>query len=191
MTHEDTNQPPRGLDAEAFSALYEARAEDVLRFFARRTLDPQTAADLTAETFAAAVESRGNFDHALGTVDAWLFGIARHQLTRYLRRRTVESAARRRAGFPERLLSGADLERVEALIDFADVGRRVASALGDLKRDQREAVVLRVIDGLGYADVADRLGCSEQAARARVSRGLRELGLQLAFTPSLDYGDVQ
>lgn len=191
MTHEDTNQPARGLDAEAFSALYEGRAEDVLRYFARRTLDPQTAADLTAETFAAAVESRGNFDDALGAVDGWLFGIAHYQLTRYLRRRKVERAARKRVGFPERSLSGADLERVEALIDFADVGRRVTSALGGLKRDQREAVILRVIHGLGYADVADRLGCSEQAARARVSRGLRELGLQLATTPGLKYGDVQ
>jgi RNA polymerase sigma factor (sigma-70 family) len=191
MPHQDTNQPPRGLDAEAFSALYEGRAEDVLRFFARRTLDAQTAADLTAETFAAAVESRGNFDHTLGAVDAWLFGIARHQLTRYLRRRKVERAARKRVGFPERTLSGADLERVEALIDFADVGRRVTSALGGLKSEQREAVILRVIDGLGYADVADRLGCSEQAARARVSRGLRELGLQLATTPSLEHGDIQ
>jgi DNA-directed RNA polymerase specialized sigma24 family protein len=80
---------------------------------------------------------------------------------------------------------------VEALIDFADVGRRVTSALGGLKGDQREAVILRVIDGLGYAAVADRLGCSEPAARARVSRGLRELGLRLATTPSLGHGDIQ
>jgi RNA polymerase sigma factor (sigma-70 family) len=191
MADQEMNQPAGGLDAAAFSALYDGRAEDVLRFFARRTLDAQLAADLTAETFAIAVASRGSFDPARGDVGAWLFGIARHQLARYVRTRKVERAARRRVGFPERSLSGADLERVEALIDFADVGRRVKVALGGLKRDQREAVVLRVIDGLGYADVADRLGCSEQAARARVSRGLRELGLRLATTPSLEHGDVQ
>jgi DNA-directed RNA polymerase specialized sigma24 family protein len=36
-------------------------------------------------------------------------------------------------------------------------------------------VRLRVVDELDYPTVADRLGISEQAARARVSRGLRVL----------------
>jgi DNA-directed RNA polymerase specialized sigma24 family protein len=38
---------------------------------------------------------------------------------------------------------------------------------------------LRVIDGLGYPEVAERLRCTEQNARQRVSRGLRALGLAL------------
>jgi RNA polymerase sigma-70 factor (ECF subfamily) len=36
-------------------------------------------------------------------------------------------------------------------------------------------VRLRVVDELGYAAIASRLGISEQTARARVSRGLRAL----------------
>ena len=42
-----------------------------------------------------------------------------------------------------------------------------------------DAVRFRVIDGLAYADVAARLGCTEVAARQRVARGLSHLSEQL------------
>ncbi|HEX7247943.1 MAG TPA: sigma factor, partial [Actinomycetota bacterium] len=63
---------------EAFTELYRRHAEDLLRYFARRTLDPETAAELTAETFAEAFASRANYrDQGVNGV-AWLYGIARH-----------------------------------------------------------------------------------------------------------------
>lgn len=172
---------PTGLDRDAFAALYTDPGERVLRDFARHTLDPQTAADLTAETFAAAIESRRRFDPRRGEPAAWLFGIAHHQLSRYLRNRRVEDSARRRLGFADHPLAPADLERVEALIDFTELGHRVQAALQTLAPDQREAVVLRVVSELPYMEIAQRLHCSEQAARLRVFRGLRELGLRLAL----------
>lgn len=175
-----TDASKHGLDAEAFMALYERRAEAVLTYFARRTLDAQTAADLTAETFAEAFVSRHGFDSRRGDVGAWLFGIARHRLAGYLQTRSVERSARDRLGVPERALDDADLERVEALIDFADVGRRIQTALGTLSPEQREAVVLRVIDELGYHEISERLGINEDAVRARVSRGLRSLAVLVA-----------
>ena len=66
----------------AFTELYRRHAEDLLRYFARRTLNPETAAELTAETFAEAFASRhGYTDMGVNGV-AWLYGIARHQLGR-------------------------------------------------------------------------------------------------------------
>jgi RNA polymerase sigma factor (sigma-70 family) len=170
----------RGLDSAGFLALYDSEAEVLLRFFVRRTLDPQVAADLTAETFLQAFASRGRFDPDRGNAGAWLFGIARHQLGSYLRAARVEQAARERFRVAMADLSPADYERIEALIDFAEVGRLVRDALGALDPDQRQAVVYRVIDALSYDEVATRLGCSEEAARARVSRGLRALAKAVA-----------
>jgi DNA-directed RNA polymerase specialized sigma24 family protein len=40
-------------------------------------------------------------------------------------------------------------------------------------------VELRTLRGVSYEEVAARLGCSEQAARAHVSRGLRQLERQM------------
>src|SRR3989337_1252394 len=48
-------------EPEAFTELYRRHAEDLLRYFARRTLDPETAAELTAETFAEAFASRASY----------------------------------------------------------------------------------------------------------------------------------
>jgi RNA polymerase sigma-70 factor, ECF subfamily len=73
-----------------------------------------------------------------------------------------------------------DYERIEAMIDFAAVGRQVQSALQGLPPEQRQAVVYRVIDDLSYDEIAERIGCSQDAARARVSRGLRQLGRTLS-----------
>ncbi len=162
-------------DPEAFGLLYERHAEPILRFFARRTLDPDAAAELTAETFAEAFASRLRFrDRGLG-VSGWLYGIARHQLARFFRTGAVDSRARTRLGIPEREVSTEDYERIEELVDFEQVGRAIGQALGVLSEEQREALTLRVVEGRSYREVADALRCTEETARARVSRGLRRL----------------
>ena len=167
-------------DPAAFVELYRRHAEDLLRYFARRTLDPEAAAELTAETFAEAFASRTRYSYVNG-VDgvAWLYGIARHQLGRFFRRGRIGADARRKIGLPARELPPEDYERIEELVDFEPLRAALAEALGTLAEDQREALKLRVIDGLPYPDVAARLQCAETAARQRVSRGLRRLALVL------------
>jgi len=169
-----------GKRPERFTALYDRMLPGLLAYFARRTLDAQVAADLTAETLAEAYASRGRFrDRGEGSAAAWLYTIARRQLGRYRRRLRVEDVARRRLGMERLELDAADIERVEALIDFAAVGRAVSAAFGELRGEQREALRLRVIEGRSYAEVAATLGCSEDAARSRVSRALRRLAAQI------------
>jgi DNA-directed RNA polymerase specialized sigma24 family protein len=51
---------------EDFDAFYRAHVRGVLAYFARRVYSPGLAADLTAETFAAALPSRARFDPARG-----------------------------------------------------------------------------------------------------------------------------
>jgi RNA polymerase sigma factor (sigma-70 family) len=162
-------------DPEAFAVFYEQHAEPLLRFFARRTLDPEAAAELMAETFAEAFASRARFrDRGHGAV-GWLYGIGKHQLSRYFRHGRVDARARRRLGMPERTVSTEDYERIEELIDFEQVGRAIGQAFSLLSEDQREALTLRVVEGRTYREVAEALRCTEETARARVSRGLKRL----------------
>jgi RNA polymerase sigma factor (sigma-70 family) len=167
------------MTREGLLRLYDEQAPLLLRYFARAVLDPEAAADLTAETFAQAVEHRVAYDPARGAPAAWLFGIARNQLRHYLRRGRVERVARKRVGLASPALSAVDFVRVERLIDLAALAPVVAAALDNLSSEQRSAVTRRVIDEWAYADIAKEAHCSEQAARARVSRGLRALGLAL------------
>jgi RNA polymerase sigma factor (sigma-70 family) len=167
------------VEPVAFVELYRRHAEDLLRYFARRTLDPEAAAELTAETFAQAYASRRNYRDTGANGVAWLYGIASHQLGRFFRSGTIDAAARRLIGLSREDLPPEDYERIEELVDLAPIREALADALETLAEEQRDALRLRVIDGLGYPDVAKRLGVGEAAARQRVSRGLRRIALVL------------
>jgi RNA polymerase sigma-70 factor (ECF subfamily) len=162
-------------EPDTFTDFYRRHAEGILRYFLHRTFDPETAADLTAETFVEAFASRRRFRSRGAGAAAWLYTIARRQLIRFIRRGRVEDRTRRRLGIPRRSLPEGDYERIEELIDFERVGRAVAQAFSLLSKEQREALTLRVVDGRTYEEVARLLDCTEDAARARVSRGLHRL----------------
>lgn len=160
----------------AFGGFYAAQSRQLLAFFARRTFDVEVARDLTAETFALAFEQRRRFR---GSTDAeaagWLYGIARHQLSRYARNGEAERKAVERLGIQVPSVSAEDYDRVVELAGLAELRDRVAAVFGDLSDDQRDALRLRVIDERPYAEIALTLGISEQTARSRVSRALRRL----------------
>lgn len=159
-----------------FGEVFDRHVDAVLAFFYRRTGCAQVAADLMAETFAAGFSSRRRFRDTGVPARAWLFKIARRQLARYVRREEVGTRARRRLGVDLSVqLSQRDMERIEAIVDFAPV----EAALGALPEGQAEAVWLRVGHDLSYAEVASRLGCSEGAARVRVSRGLSRMAVAM------------
>jgi len=136
-----------------------------------RVRDGELAADLTAETFAAALISAPRFRPRPEPAASWLFGIARNVMRSSLERRRVDDRARRRLGMPRLELSDADVSGIEALL--SDVSAR--QMLETLPEDQAGAIEARVIDDISYEDIARRLRCSEAVVRKRVSRGLATL----------------
>jgi RNA polymerase sigma-70 factor, ECF subfamily len=167
-------------DADAFMELYAREREAVVVFIARRTLDVCVAADLTAETFALALQS---WSRLAGRSDperrAWLFTVARRQVSGYLRRARVERRAVRRLGIRVPPIHEEDIALIEERAGLGELREAVGAELARLSGDQREALRLRVVEERPYDEVAALLGISEQAARARVSRGLRALARAL------------
>ncbi|MEO9120132.1 MAG: RNA polymerase sigma factor, partial [Solirubrobacteraceae bacterium] len=163
-------------DHESFTAMYEREGEPVLLFLARRTLDSAIAADLTAETFALAFGAwsrlRGRSENE---VRAWLYTVARRQVSRYLRRGRVERRAVQRLGIQLPALHEDDIVAIERRAGLAELRVALGVELARLSHEQREALRLRVVEERSYAEVASELGISEQVVRARVSRGLRAL----------------
>lgn len=179
MDHLPSRRRSRRM-VEDFAAVYRDHGESVLVFLVRRTYDPELAMDLTAETFAQALSSQRRF-RGTTTDDerAWLFGIARHVLSRSLRRRGSEDRALRRLGLERPELDATDAANLMEVAGLGDLRIAVAAELEALSEKHREAVRLRVVDELSYEQVAERLEISEPAARARVSRGLRALARAL------------
>jgi RNA polymerase sigma factor (sigma-70 family) len=157
-------------DPEAFAAFYRRHAIPLAAFFLRRTGDREQAADLTAETFAAALQGRRRFDPARGSAVGWLYGIARHQLARALEKGRVETRARRRLGIPRLALDDEALERVEAA-----GAPKLTVLMHELPTEERAAVEARVVGEREYADIARDSATSEDAIRKRVSRGLARM----------------
>ena len=178
-------------EPEAFGVLFARHAESLLGYFARRTLDAEASAELTAETFAQAFASRRRFRDKGADGTAWLYGIGRNLLSRYFRSGAVDARARRRLGMPERTVGTDDYERIEELIDFDAIAHVVRKALAGLPVDQREAVRLRVVDELSYRQVAEMIGITEQTARARVSRGLRQIAKRLGADGTLTPAELE
>jgi RNA polymerase sigma-70 factor (ECF subfamily) len=163
-------------DPAKFRELYDRLAEDLLAYFYRRVMDPEVAADLLAETFAVAFERRGRFRDRGKPGAAWVYGIAAKELSHWYRRKAVELRAVQRLGMTLPALDDESIARLEALVDGDAQRAAVAAALDGLPDGERAAVELRVVEELGYGEIAARLRCSEGAARTRVHRGLARLG---------------
>ena len=156
-----------GRDPASFELFYIRHVDGVLGFFARRTRDAELAADLTAETFAAALLGRRRFRPEAGAASAWLFGIAMNKLADAQRRGYAERRACRRLGMERLELSDDDVVRIDSL------GEDSASALLELLgAEQRNAIRAHVVEEQSYAEIAAREQVSEAVVRKRVSRGL-------------------
>jgi RNA polymerase sigma-70 factor (ECF subfamily) len=72
--------------------------------------------------------------------------------------------------------------RIEELADLRELRRALEQHVERLSTRHRDALRLRVVDELPYPEVARRLQVSEATARARVSRGLRQLASSVELT---------
>ena len=128
-------------EPEDFGRFYDRYVDMLLGHFARRARDPAVAAELTAETFAAALVERSRFRRAGEPAAVWLCGIAERELADYRRRLRVADRMRTRLGIEHVSLTDADADRVAAL------GRDAAWQLVDeLARHRDEGVRVHVLD---------------------------------------------
>lgn len=164
-------------DRIAFDTLYTRHHERLMLFFVRRVADVDIAADLWAETMAQACAGIGRCRASDPEGQAaWLFAIARKQLDGYYRRGYARARALNKMKLERPAVTEDVAVDLAARAGLDEIRADLAAALAKLSREHREAVKLRVVEDLSYPELADRLSITEQAARTRVSRGLRSLG---------------
>lgn len=167
----------RGGDADAFGEFFARYGEVVLSFLRRRVDGAELAAELTAETFAAAlVAVHDGRAEEVSNGTAWLLGIARHKLIDTYRSARVQDAARAALALPRLAIEDTELERIDEL---AGAQRSAVAALAHLSADEREAIVDRILREREYQEIAGSLGQHETTIRKRVSRGLTRLRQQI------------
>ena len=151
-----------GSDADSFAEFYRRHARRLAGWLMRMTGDAEVAADLTAETFAAALVGRRSYDPERGAPATWLYGIAAHKLNDWRRPGSAENRARVRLGMERIELSAEDVSEFERL------GSEVSlvELLEELPGEQRDALRARLLDERGYSEIAGAAGISEAAMRS-------------------------
>jgi RNA polymerase sigma factor (sigma-70 family) len=153
---------------EGFAELYERTFPRVYAYVASLLRDRPTAEDVTAEAFERAYRKRRSYRPARGSMDAWLFGIARNAALDELRRR------KRRATLvaePEDTGSPVPEDQVELTV------RReaVRAALAELDGQERDLIALKFAGGLSNGEIARVLGLSESNVGTRLHRTITKL----------------
>ena len=159
----------RGGDEEAFIRLYRRRQGAIYRFALHMSGSAEAAEDVTQEVFLALLRDQCGFDPERGSLSAYLFGIARKLVLRYLERGRSDvplETEGEETNWPELAMMQdpvADLTRREGI----EALRRAVLAL---PRRYREVVVLCDLEEVDYADAAVLLGCPIGTVRSRLHR---------------------
>jgi RNA polymerase sigma-70 factor (ECF subfamily) len=177
-------QVARG-DLAAFRALFARYYPRVYAFVRRRLSDPGQTEDIVAEVFFELWRSAGRYRGA-ARPSTFLCGIAHfkclsaHRAERRHKRAQVRSVE---LGVLERMEDPTDTtEELESREEM----RHVRQALELLPEGQREVVELAFVDGLAYAEIADRLGVAEGTVKTRVARARAHLRRYLSRPRSLE-----
>jgi RNA polymerase sigma-70 factor (ECF subfamily) len=163
-----------GTDPAAFTEFYRAHVAEVTRFVARRVVDPQLVADLTAEVFLAVIEAAARYRGSFGGPRTWLYGIARNAIAAEFRRSAREQRAERLiAG--RRLLDADDIDRLTEQIDAYRQVRELHKMLQALPEGERAVLELVSVDGFTVAEAAAALNIRQVTARVRLHRARQAL----------------
>ena len=130
--------------------------------------DTHRAEDVAQCVFAELARQARRLAHHR-SLEAWLYTTTRNIVLETIRTEQRRAAREREAGMngePETMPPAADTDQLRPVID---------AALDRLSARDREAVLLRFFAGRAFADIADRFGISENAARFRVNRALKRL----------------
>lgn len=170
-------------DREAARLLTARLAPPVLGFAARMLGgDRAEAEDVTQEAMLRLWKIAPDWRQGEAKVSTWLFRVASNLCTDRLRKRRsvdIDSVAE-----PEDDAPGA----VAGLIE-ADRARALEGALAQLPDRQREAVVLRHLEGLTNPEIAEAMEISVEAVESLTARGKRTLaGILSGRREELGYG---
>ena len=157
-----------------YVALFEAHYRQVLAYALRRADNASDAEEVAAETFTVVwrrLDDVPNGDDAL----LWIYGVARLVLSNSRR-------SRRRRRFLEDKLASLPVERVEFEDTVSGLVDRqaVRDALSRLKPHDQELLRLVAWEGLSHRQVAQMLGCTENAVAIRLHRARERLAAEMA-----------
>jgi RNA polymerase sigma-70 factor (ECF subfamily) len=168
-----------GGDREAFERLYHVYFPRLTRFLNRSTRNLQLIEEVVNDTMLVVWKKAPSWD-ASCKVSTWIFAIAWRRARKSVSSLSAVNGAFEQAdAAPELLEAGPDSQPDR---QFARLRQHQAvdAAVNALPAEQRAVVQLTYFHDMGYAEIADVLGCPENTVKTRMFHARRRLAILLA-----------
>ena len=167
-------------ESAAYEALVCRFEAPLFRYFLAAHGDPQLAGEQSADCFSDLVESLPKMTGGPEQLRPFVFAVARNILRRQWRRRARECAP---------LVSASDAvdgwPAPDAAVEAADERARLIEAIRSLDQPTRDVFLLRYVEQLSIAEVAESVGEPVGTVKSRLHRGRRRLQEILQSTNGL------
>lgn len=157
-------------DRAAFAPLYERYVDQIYAYAHTLTRNRELAEDVTASTFAKAIEDLPRFEWRGVPYSAWLYRVAANLVARQ---------GRRPAWVDIDSHQPVDGESPEVIVEQRDREATVRAAVAVLPADQRQAVLLRFGGDLRNREIGEIMGRSEGAVKLLTFRAMTTLRKEL------------
>jgi len=162
-----------GGDRQAFESLYHRYFPRLTRFLNRSTRSLQLIEEVVNDTMLVVWNKAPSWD-ASCKVSTWIFAIAWRKAYKAIRGADEPVDA-----MPDLMEASAD-SQPERQFALLRQHQAVDAALDALPADQRAVVQLAYFHDMGYADIADVMGCPENTVKTRMFHARRRLAGLLA-----------
>ena len=169
-------------DRDAFAELVRRYKTPIYNFVYRQLREPGVAEDLTQETFLRVVQNAAEFKHE-SRFSTWVYTITRNlcidQLRRLSHRRHASLDQPETRDQTRPMVEGVPDNHPRSSVERTAISSRVADcivrAVDGLPDEQREVFLLREVAGLGFKDIAEVTGASENTVKSRMRYALDRL----------------
>ena len=152
---------------ESLMRLYDLCCDTVFNASYRIVLNAQDAEEITQDAFMKTFDNLNSFSGSERDFVAWVKTIAINKSIDLFRKHSKEP-------FYEEIDNTAD--QIEDDTDFEDVPiEKIKEALSNLPDGYRLTITMRLIEGMEFADIAERMGIKESTVRSQYARGLEKL----------------
>jgi len=150
---------------EAYNVLVSRWEKKIFNYLLRLVRNPEDAMDVSQDVFLKAYQSLRKLENP-ARFGPWLYRIAHNEAYSLLRKAKPDAELTEVSA-----VEGSLGPRMAAV----EVGLAVESALHRLSEDQREAVLLKVVEGFKFEEIAEILDCPASTIKSRVYTGLETL----------------
>ncbi len=168
-------------DMEAFQELFQKFSPAVVNFAAKFLGGRARAEEIAQEVFIQVYRWQNRYEPT-AKFSTWLFKIAHNHCLNEVRKgeykvylEPFDLPADKEGEERERNLPAPDAERGEELLAAKEAAGRIQEILDRIPDNQRTAILLSRLEGMSYQEVADVIGCTENAVKSLVFRATQNL----------------